>query len=452
MANQYSPYVTVTPCVLRAQEAPQKVAIRAREAYAQKLLDAVVRVRVVSVDGPTIKWRKWRSFGEWLRDTPPTEFHRTEDGGLTVAVTTPVEGEYTLRLDVADDAGGPVEKAVFFVYALADDLYELTPYKGDFHMHSTASDGVHSPEYVAATCRRTGFDFMALTDHRLYDPSLVARQAMAEFGCDMLVTPGEEVHLPDNGVHIINFGGKASINRLAADDEPAYFAAVGEYMKSVPGKYDEVTRFQVAASEWAFDRIRECGGVAMFCHPYWRPRSHTYIGEDAIGLLLERRRFDVLEAIGGFEPFEFEGNMLSVARWREETAKGRTIPVAGVSDSHDCDTSLTGWYYTIVFAKELSFDAIAAAIRSDRGVAVHSPPGNFPLVVGPFRLVRFAYFLLREVYPAHDELCRVEGEIMRRSLAGEELDARGELARRRGEVEAYLARCMGRAERTSRLP
>ena len=267
---------------------------------------------------------------------------------------------------------------------------------------------------------------------------------MAEFGCDMLVTPGEEVHLADNGVHVINFGGTGSVNKLAADDEGAYFAAVDEYMKTVPTQYDEVTRFQVAASEWAFDRIRECGGVAMFCHPYWRPRGHNYIGEDAIDLLLERRRFDVLEVIGGFESFEYEGNLLSVARWREETAKGRTIPVAGVSDSHDCDTSLTGWYYTVVFAEELSFESIAAAIRSDRSVAVHCPPGNFPLVVGSFRLTRFAYFLLREVYPAHDELCRVEGEIMLRALAGEEFDARGELARRRGAVAAYLTRCMGR--------
>ena len=444
MANQYSPYVTITPCVLRAEEKPQEITIRAKEAYARKLLDAVGRIRVIAVDGPTIKWRKWAEWRKWLEGLTPAEFRRTENGGLAVTVTTPVEGEYTIRLDVADGTGEFVEKAVFSIYALRDDLYRLTPYKGDFHMHSTASDGVHSPEYVAASCRKTGFDFMALTDHRLYEPSLVAQKAMAEFGCDMLVTPGEEVHLPDNGVHIINFGGRSSINKLATDDERAYFAAVDEYMKTVPKRFDEVTRFQVAASEWAFDRIRDCGGVAMFCHPYWRPRSHNYIGEDAIDLLLERRRFDVLEVIGGFESFEYEGNLLSVARWREETAKGRTIPVAGVSDSHDCDTSLTGWYYTIVFAEELSFESIAAAIRSDRSVAVHCPPGNFPLVVGSFRLTRFAYFLLREVYPAHDELCRVEGEIMLRDLAGEEADARGELARRRGAVAAFLADRLGR--------
>lgn len=444
MANKYSPYVTISPCVLRAEEKPCEITLHAREAYAQKLLDGVARIRIFQRESPTIKWRKWRSFGEWLRNTPPAEFRRTAGGDLIVRAATPAEGEYALCLDAADASGAFVEKAVFALYAVADDLYKLTPYKGDFHMHSTSSDGAHSPEYVAAVCRRTGFDFMALTDHRLYEPSLVAQKAMAEFGCDMLVSPGEEVHLPDNGVHIINFGGKASINKLAADDEHAYFAAVEKYLATVPEKYDEVTRFQVAASEWAFDRIRERGGVAMFCHPYWKPGFHNYIGGDAIDLIMERNRYDVLEVIGGFELVDIEDNFLAVARWQEEKAKGKKIPVAGVSDSHDCDASLTGWYYTIVFAEELSFESIAAAIRDDRGVAVHCPPGNHPLVVGPFRLTRFAYFLLREVYPFHDELCRVEGEIMLRALAGDEPDARGELARRRGAVAAYLARAWGR--------
>ena len=444
MANQYSPYVTITPCVLRAEEKPQEITLHAREACAQKLLDGVGRIRLFRREGPTIKWRKWRSFGEWLRNTPPSEFRRADNGDLVVTALTPEEGEYALCLDIADAAGTFVEKAVFALYALEDDLYRLTPYKGDFHMHSTSSDGTHAPEYVAAVCRKTGFDFMALTDHRLYEPSLVAQKAMAEFGCDMLVTPGEEVHLADNGVHIINFGGKSSINRLAADDEPAYFAAVDEYLKTVPTQYDEVTRFQVAASEWAFDRIRDAGGIAMFCHPYWKPGYHNYIGGDAIDLIMERNRFDVLEVIGGFEVADIEDNLLAVSRWQEEKAKGKTIPVAGVSDSHDCDVSLTGWYYTIVFAESLSFESIAAAIRNDRSVAVHCPPGNFPLVVGPFRLTRFAYFLLREVYPAHDELCRVEGEIMLRALAGEEPDARTELAKRRGNVEDYLSRRMGK--------
>lgn len=38
-------------------------------------------------------------------------------------------------------------------------------YKGNLHTHSTASDGVPSPEQVCARYREGGYDFLALTDH-----------------------------------------------------------------------------------------------------------------------------------------------------------------------------------------------------------------------------------------------------------------------------------------------
>ena len=115
--------------------------------------------------------------------------------------------------------------------------------------------------------------------------------------------------------------------------------------------------------------------------------------------------------------------------------------MAGVSDSHNCDGELAGWYYTIVFAKELGFESIAEAIRTNNCVAVHDIPGTYPLVVGPFRLTRLAYFLLREFYPEHNELCRIEGEIMRRAIAGEEPDVHGDMADRHGAVGRFMAKC-----------
>ena len=72
-------------------------------------------------------------------------------------------------------------------------------------------------------------------------------------------------------------------------------------------------------------------------------------------------------------------------------------------------------------------------------VAVHHIPGEKPIVAGSFRLVRYAYFLLREFYPHHDELCRVEGEIMRRALAGLEPDARADMSSRKGTVTNYIS-------------
>ena len=38
--------------------------------------------------------------------------------------------------------------------------------------------------------------------------------------------------------------------------------------------------------------------------------------------------------------------------------------------------------------------------------------GEFPHIYGNPRLVSFAYFLNREYFPEHDELCAAEGEIM----------------------------------------
>jgi predicted metal-dependent phosphoesterase TrpH len=51
------------------------------------------------------------------------------------------------------------------------------PLRGDFHVHSRHSDGKEEPAVVCANYRRDGFDFLAITDHRRYFPSLRAIEA-----------------------------------------------------------------------------------------------------------------------------------------------------------------------------------------------------------------------------------------------------------------------------------
>ena len=92
-------------------------------------------------------------------------------------------------------------------------------------MHSYYSDGTESPAYVAAYCRKIGLDFIAITDHGKYHPSLEAINAFQTFETDFKIFPGEEVHPPENEIHMINFGGKFSINELFKDKE--------KYMKEV---------------------------------------------------------------------------------------------------------------------------------------------------------------------------------------------------------------------------
>lgn len=435
MANPHSPYLTVTPSVFRANDQKKKVVIRARQSHMKGIFDVILNIKVCYVDGVVIPSQS--NVGAWIRETESQPYSRDEEGNLVLEILTPREGEYTIFIEYQRKYRNP-ENTAISVYALKDDLFKLRPYKGDFHLHSTGSDGIFTPEYTAATCRWKGFDYMAMTDHQKYVPSLTARDFIEDMQCDMLACPGEEVHLPDNPVHIVNFGGRGSVNELAYGDQEKYRAEVAEYMKTVPESYDYDTRFQVAASEWAFDRIREVGGISLFCHPYWKPMHHNYIGEDVIELLMDRNRFDALEVIGGFDANEAERNFMALARWQDEKSKGKKMPAVGVSDAHHCDNFRCGWLYTIVFCESLSFESISEAIHKEYSLAVHWFPDDVPVVIGSFRLTKFAYFLLREFYPRHDELCAVEGGILRRYLAGEEPDAKELLARKHGTVAEYI--------------
>ena len=50
---------------------------------------------------------------------------------------------------------------------------------------------------------------------------------------------------------------------------------------------------------------------------------------------------------------------------------------------------------------------------TNRSVAFYAVPGQYPIIAGDFRLTKFSYFLHREFYPRHNEICHLEGTIMR---------------------------------------
>ena len=286
-------------------------------------------------------------------------------------------------------------------------------------MHSHMSDGRESPGYVTGCCRRIGLDFMALTDHRQYAPSLEAQQAYAGIPIDLRIYPGEEVHPPDNPVHIINFGGSFSVNDLF-EDRGRYQAEVDQIDQQLGTLPAGVNRYQYASCCWAFEKIRQGGGLGIFCHPYWFT-GHRYSPAGALtSHLLETRPFDAYELLGGYDRQEVDSNTLQVARYYEERAKGNEIPIVGVSDAHGCETgSLFGWYYTIVFSATLEHSDLVTSIKDLFSVAVEAIPGESVRAYGPFRLVKYALFLLREILPQQDTLCLEEGRLMLAHLAGD---------------------------------
>jgi predicted metal-dependent phosphoesterase TrpH len=356
-----------------------------------------------------------------------------EAGVLRVQGEFPGEQEYLVLVTPPADKKKP-RPLEFRVYALQADLFERRPYKGDFHLHSFRSDGREAPAVVAAACRRIGIDFLAITDHHHYEPSLEAIQAFEGLPIDLRIYPGEEIHPPDNRIHMINFGGQHSINDLFSGE--AYQAEVSEIEAGLTGLPAGPLRYQYASCLWVFAKIRQAGGLAIFCHPYWVFDRRYNVPEALIARHFEELPFDAFELIGGMHRPEVESNLLQVARYHEMRAQGKYIPILGASDAHGCDSSdLFGWYYTIAFAASTALPDLIASVKDCWAVAVDALPGETARAHGPFRLVKFTHFLLREVLPMHDELCVEEGQLMLAYLAGEEGAAEG-LRRLQGQTVA----------------
>lgn len=383
---------------------------------------------------------------------------KARDGVLRICDTFPGEQEYLLHIDaLSGDEVSPIGD--FRLYALADDLFDRRPYKGDTHLHSSRSDGVESPAYVAAACRRIGLDFMAVTDHWRYAPSLEAQQAFADLPIDLQIFPGEEIHhYPYNPVHIVNFGGKFSVNSMINPQEPPerkganqsssaeYMAAVQEIADSLPEdpNLNYTRRFQYAQCLWTYQQIRQAAGLAVFCHPYWFECRWYNVPSPLIDRHFIDQPFDAYEIIGGYHADETESNLLQVARYHEECARGRKPAIVGASDSHGCETgSLFGWYFTIVFAASAELPDLIQAIKDGYSVAVEALPNERPRAHGSFRLVKYAQYLLRELFPTHDSLCVEEGRLMLAHLTGDNKAAQ-ELKQRQGRVARWWNEQMGK--------
>ncbi|NLN76190.1 MAG: hypothetical protein GX139_07745 [Armatimonadetes bacterium] len=362
---------------------------------------------------------------------------KSKGGIITAPLKFDSEQEHNLLLE---DADGKLI-AQFAIFALDEDLFDLRPYKGDMHMHTNNSDGVESPAYVAASCRKVGLDYIAITDHRAYEPSLEAIKSFEGVDVDLRMYPGEEVHPPGNPVHMLSFGGSFGVNEFFKT--PEYEQGVAELEKELTFMPEGVDRHNYASCLWVYAKIREAGGLSLFCHPYWIFRNKYDVPEYLTNLLFEHQPFDALELISGYFIHQAESNMLQVARYYEERAKGKKIPIVGVTDSHGAeDVGLFGWYYTIVFSKSSDLRDLIDGIKGLNSVAVEALPNEQVRAFGPFRLVRYAQFLIREIFPIHDELCVEEGRLMLEHAAGN-ADASEELSGLKGRVKKLYDRMWG---------
>jgi hypothetical protein len=342
-----------------------------------------------------------------------------KQGKLIFTYTFPREGEYFLRVFANGNKLFQIS-----VYALDDDLYALRPLKGDTHVHSRRSDGKESPAVVAANYRAAGFDFMAITDHHKFDPSVEAVEAYHGVKLGMTQLLGEEVHSPDTYLHIVNFGAEYSINKIFQDDKDSFMRDVAYISRteSIPFE-DERSRFVYASALWCVREINRAGGIAIFPHPHWISNMFNVPDEMSRAFMLNDV-FDAFELIGGQTAHENNFQTQFYYEMREEYLEKRgkrmKLPLVGASDSHG--TINSNWFdhkYTVVFAKSRSRKDILDAIRSGMccAVEVYEDSVNYT-VHGQYRLSSYARFLCENYFPRTRKFCELEGHLMREYILG----------------------------------
>ena len=328
-----------------------------------------------------------------------------------------VEQEYIVRMCKIENSH-EIECAKFSLYALEDDLYHRLPLKGDFHSHSCESDGKERPEIVASRYRERGYDFFALTDHEKYYPSLNAKSFYEPLGLDFLIVPGEEVHSPNNHVHIINFGGHASVNELFQSKE-GRDTTISEICE-LKDSFSHATladEYVYNSCQWVCKHIAEVNGLSIFCHPFWQPYA-VNVQSGLTQELIRSGMFDAFELVGGQTASENSRQIALYNDIREQM--GYSMPIVGSSDSHGTvNIAWFDYFKSLVFSKKNEVNEIIESVKNGYCVAIESYPDEQVRVYGSFRLVNYGYFLLNNWFPLHDFLCLEEGKSMREYYLGQ---------------------------------
>ncbi|MHA1616610.1 MAG: CehA/McbA family metallohydrolase [Candidatus Njordarchaeales archaeon] len=186
----------------------------------------------------------------------------------------------------------------------------------DFHVHTSRSDGLHSPKEIVNAAIKKGLDGLAITDHDIPSPSIKSR--------DILIIPGIEVS-SDLG-HILVLGGSPS------------------FRKGTP---------IVEILEYA----RENALLVAPAHPFFLHNS--------IGKAILNYRFDAIEVLNGSMVPGF------LNTYAIRVAEMLNIPMIAGSDAHCID--VLGSCYTILDINTHDVDDVIEAVKKGETRVAGSP-------------------------------------------------------------------------------
>ena len=240
-----------------------------------------------------------------------------------------VPGEWQILLGAYKVA--PAGVNVF--YELSFTPKRLRLLKGDFHLHTLASDGVLTVEELARHALRHGLDFLAITDHN----QMLSADLLPQIPGITLIPGLEWTH----------YQGHA--NFLGVDrpyDEPFFTNTLEEVQ----------ARFNTARSR---------GALITINHPFEQGYGFQF--------KLDALPFDCLEIWNG--PMR-ESNLRAVGLWQSMLMAGKKVPICGGSDYHrDQLFIFPGGPTTCVYAMSASPADILSGLRGGHAYITFAPNG-----------------------------------------------------------------------------
>ena len=211
--------------------------------------------------------------------------------------------------------------------------------KGGLHCHTTRSDGKGSPEEVMAYHKECGYDFLAITDHRMYN----YKNFVPEL--DLLILPGMEF---DNGRLPCKYGFRCFHTVCIG---PAKEDGNGFEQGEESGRLASAEATDQQEYQPYLDEIHAKKNLTIYCHPEWSGTSAKY--------------FDKMRGNFAMEIWNTGCVMANdmdkdAAYWDELLGQGVKIYGVATDDGHAMNEHCKGW---VMVNAEKNINSILAALE-----------------------------------------------------------------------------------------
>ena len=192
--------------------------------------------------------------------------------------------------------------------------------KGGLHCHTTRSDGLGEPEDVIRKHYEHGYNFLALTDHNIFN-----RKNYADVPMTILSGIERDLGLPGWGqdrphcVHIVGIGDPAAPEGPAQEEQIPYY-----------GRYEDCS-----AAQGMIEEMHGWGLKTFYCHPEWSGTTwHDF------RCLQHLFGTEIWNSGCAIENEQDNGNGLY---WDEALDEGRKNWGIAVDDGHQMEHHCRGW-------------------------------------------------------------------------------------------------------------